>query len=87
MIIDVKQIGERVERETPVISRIRSEIHKVIVGQEELIDGLLMVLFCNNYVLIEGCAGPGKNPFGYDPCRNDPGDIPKVSVHTGPAAC
>ena len=60
MAVDVKQIGERVEKESEVISRIRAEIHKVIVGQESLIDGLLLALLCNNHVLIEGVPGLAK---------------------------
>lgn len=60
MTVDVKQIGERVEKEARVIERIRAEIHKVIVGQDALIDGLLMALFCNNHVLIEGVPGLAK---------------------------
>jgi len=60
MTVDVKQIGKRVEKESVIIHRIRSEIHKVIVGQESLIDGLLMALLCNNHVLIEGVPGLAK---------------------------
>ena len=60
MAIDVKQISEKVERESAVIGLIRSEIHKVIVGQEELIDGLILALLCNNHVLIEGVPGLAK---------------------------
>ena len=60
MSIDVRQIGEDVANESPVISRIRTEIHKVIVGQEKLIDGLLLALLCNNHVLIEGVPGLAK---------------------------
>jgi MoxR-like ATPase len=60
MAVDVKQIGERVEKESAVINRIRTEIHKVIVGQEKLIDGLLLALLCNNHVLIEGVPGLAK---------------------------
>ena len=60
MAVDVKQIGERVEKESAVINRIRSEIHKVIMGQEKLIDGLLLALLCNNHVLIEGVPGLAK---------------------------
>ncbi len=60
MAVDVKQIGERVEKESAVINKIRSEIHKVIVGQEKLIDGLLLALLCNNHVLIEGVPGLAK---------------------------
>jgi len=60
MSVDVKQIGEQVANESPVINRIRTEIHKVIVGQEKLIDGLLIALLCNNHVLIEGVPGLAK---------------------------
>jgi MoxR-like ATPase len=60
MSIDVRQIGEEVANESPVINRIRTEIHKVIVGQEKLIDGLLRALLCNNHVLIEGVPGLAK---------------------------
>ena len=60
MAIDVKQISEKVEKESAVIGLIRSEIHKVIVGQEELIEGLILALLCNNHVLIEGVPGLAK---------------------------
>ena len=49
MSIDVKQIGERVEKESPVIQQIRTEMHKIIVGQDELIDGLILALLCSNH--------------------------------------
>jgi MoxR-like ATPase len=60
MTVDVKKIGEQVEKESTVINKIRTEIHKVIVGQDELIDGLIMALLCNNHVLIEGVPGLAK---------------------------
>ena len=60
MTVDVKQIGERVLKESPVIQQIRTEMHKIIVGQDELIDGLILALLCNNHVLIEGVPGLAK---------------------------
>ncbi len=60
MAVDVKQINEQVEKESSVINQIRMEVHKVIVGQEELIDGLILSLLCNNHVLIEGVPGLAK---------------------------
>ncbi len=60
MAVDVKQINEQVEKESSVINQIRIEAHKVIVGQEELIDGLILALLCNNHVLIEGVPGLAK---------------------------
>jgi MoxR-like ATPase len=60
MAVDVKQIGEKVEKESSLIRRIRDEMHRVIVGQDELIDGLILALLCNNHVLIEGVPGLAK---------------------------
>jgi MoxR-like ATPase len=60
MAVDVKQIGEKVEKESQVINRIRTALHSVIVGQEALIDRLLIALLCNNHVLIEGVPGLAK---------------------------
>lgn len=60
MSIDVKQIGEKVEKESLVLARVRSEIEKVIIGQEHMIERLLIGLLCNNHVLIEGVPGLAK---------------------------
>ncbi|HSG27592.1 MAG TPA: MoxR family ATPase [Candidatus Krumholzibacterium sp.] len=60
MSIDVKQIGEKVARESAILSRIRGEIGKIIVGQEYMVERLLIGLLCNNHVLIEGVPGLAK---------------------------
>ncbi len=60
MSIDVKKIGEKVEKESAVLARVRSEIGKVIIGQEYMIERLLVGLLCNNHVLIEGVPGLAK---------------------------
>jgi MoxR-like ATPase len=43
-----------------MINSIRNEIKKVIVGQEYLIDRLLITLLCNEHLLIEGVPGLAK---------------------------
>jgi len=60
MTVDVKQIGERVQKEGELLSRIRGEIRKVIVGQDVLVERLLVGLLCNHHVLIEGVPGLAK---------------------------
>ena len=60
MAVDVIQLGEIVKKELAVLNQIRKEIGKVIVGQTELIDRLLIALLCNNHVLIEGVPGLAK---------------------------
>jgi len=60
MAIDVKQIGDRVQKESALLARIRSEMHRVIVGQDALVERLLVALLCNGHVLIEGVPGLAK---------------------------
>jgi MoxR-like ATPase len=42
------------------INQIRSEVAKVVVGQENMIDGLLIGLLCDGHILIEGIPGLAK---------------------------
>jgi MoxR-like ATPase len=42
------------------IEAIRSEVAKVVVGQEKMIDGLLIGLLCEGHILIEGIPGLAK---------------------------
>ncbi|WP_295056335.1 MoxR family ATPase [Sulfuricurvum sp.] len=43
-----------------IINQIRSEVAKVVVGQEKMIDGLLIGLLCDGHILIEGIPGLAK---------------------------
>jgi len=49
-----------VERATGQLSRVRDEIAKIIVGQREVIDGVLICLVAGGHVLLEGVPGLGK---------------------------
>ncbi|MBU0482925.1 MAG: AAA family ATPase [Proteobacteria bacterium] len=60
MSIDVMQINELVEKENTLLQNIRGEIGKVIIGQTQLVERLLIALLCNNHVLIEGVPGLAK---------------------------
>jgi len=42
------------------IKAIKSEVAKVVVGQEKMIDGLLIGLLCEGHILIEGIPGLAK---------------------------
>ncbi len=42
------------------LSAIKSEIQKVIVGQDEMIDALLIGLLCDGHILLEGVPGLAK---------------------------
>ena len=42
------------------LEEIKNEVRKVIVGQDEMIDGLLIGLLCEGHVLLEGVPGLAK---------------------------
>ena len=56
--IDV--INEKVRNESAFIETLVREIEKVIVGQRYLIDRLLIGLFANGHILVEGVPGLAK---------------------------
>ncbi len=41
-------------------SRISKEVHKVIVGQDEVLDEMLLTMFCGGHALLEGVPGLAK---------------------------
>ncbi|MEE8557382.1 MAG: AAA family ATPase, partial [Myxococcota bacterium] len=42
------------------IQRVRAEMGRVLVGQTDLVDGLLIALACHRHVLVEGVPGLAK---------------------------
>src|ERR1700722_1431004 len=45
---------------TAQLKRVRDEIGKIIVGQQEVVDGVLICLLAGGHVLLEGVPGLGK---------------------------
>ena len=60
MSVDVREISQAVAQESALLQAVRREIGKVIVGQQTMIDRLLVAMLCNNHVLIEGVPGLAK---------------------------
>ena len=52
--------GERVETFVQSYGRLEQEVHKVIVGHDEIVDQVLVALFAGGHVLLEGVPGLGK---------------------------
>src|SRR5437868_12034181 len=48
------------DRATDGLARVREEIAKIIVGQREVIEGVLICLIAGGHVLLEGVPGLGK---------------------------
>ena len=60
MDTQVKEIHAKVEREISTIEAIQSEMNKIIVGQREMVEGLLVGLFTGGHILVEGVPGLAK---------------------------
>ncbi|TDJ59132.1 MAG: MoxR family ATPase [Planctomycetota bacterium] len=58
--LDVKHIGEQVQAASAPFRRLLEEMHRVIVGQDELLHGMLLGLLANGHILIEGVPGLAK---------------------------
>jgi MoxR-like ATPase len=57
---EIRAINERIERESVVVQTITAEVSKAIVGQQYLINRLLVGLLADGHVLIEGVPGLAK---------------------------
>jgi MoxR-like ATPase len=60
MYSDVRAINELVERESAFVDAIVQEVGKVIVGQEAMVERLLIGLLTSGHVLLEGVPGLAK---------------------------
>lgn len=60
MTTNVQEISEKVKEQSAVVAQLRSEIAKNIVGQQYMIDRLLIGLFSNGHILLEGVPGLAK---------------------------
>jgi len=58
--VDIKTINEMIQRESAFVDSLTSEIGKVIVGQKQMVDRLLIGLLCNGHILLEGVPGLAK---------------------------
>ncbi len=58
--ININEINERVQQEATFIDVLKFEINKVIVGQDKMIDRLLIGLLGKGHILLEGVPGLAK---------------------------
>jgi MoxR-like ATPase len=57
----VKKISElEIKRCATNIEKLKKEMSKIILGQEEIVNGLILGLLCNAHVLVEGVPGIAK---------------------------
>lgn len=59
-MVNIKELSERIERESLFVDTLQMEMGKVIVGQKHLVDSLLIGLLSNGHILLEGVPGLAK---------------------------
>jgi MoxR-like ATPase len=57
---DIKALNEKIEKESAFVDLLSMEMRKVIIGQEHMIESLLIGLLSNGHILLEGVPGLAK---------------------------
>ena len=57
---DINKINEKINKESAIIDIIMLEMNKVIVGQKNMTERLMIALLANGHVLLEGVPGLAK---------------------------
>src|ERR1700746_140453 len=57
---DIKELNERIQRESAFVDLLSMEMDKVIVGQKYMVERLLIGLLSNGHILLEGVPGLAK---------------------------
>lgn len=58
--MDIKTINEMIQRESAFVDNLTTEVGKVIVGQKQMVERLIIGLLCNGHILLEGVPGLAK---------------------------
>jgi MoxR-like ATPase len=58
--MDIKELNERIQKESSFVDILTMEMNKVIVGQKNMVDRLLIGLLANGHILLEGVPGLAK---------------------------
>jgi MoxR-like ATPase len=60
MQTDIKELNERIQKESEFVNLINQEMHKVIIGQKHMVERLMIGLLANGHILLEGVPGLAK---------------------------
>src|SRR5210317_1754131 len=60
MSVDISELNEKIARDSAFISALRNEVSKAIVGQNHMVDSLLIGLLAKGHILLEGVPGLAK---------------------------
>lgn len=60
MEVDLMALNQAIKKESVFVEKMFSEVSKVVVGQREMVEGILMGLLTGGHVLLEGVPGLAK---------------------------
>ena len=58
--IDIRELNERIERQSAFVTNLMTGMDQVIVGQKHLVESLLIGLLSDGHILLEGVPGLAK---------------------------
>ena len=58
--IDIRELNERIERQSAFVTNLTTDMDQIIVGQKHLVESLLIGLLSDGHVLLEGVPGLAK---------------------------
>jgi MoxR-like ATPase len=57
---DIRELNEKIQNQSGFIDRLKQEVGRVIIGQNQMLDRLLIGLLTNGHILLEGVPGLAK---------------------------
>ncbi len=58
--VNIRELNEKIEKESSFVDLITMEMNKVIVGQKHLVENLMIGLLADGHILLEGVPGLAK---------------------------
>ncbi len=58
--VNIKELNDRIQKESAFVDILSLEMGKVIVGQKHLVENLMIALLANGHILLEGVPGLAK---------------------------
>ena len=86
LTLDSAELKERIERFRTVRDEILAQVHQVIVGQDEVLEQILIALFVGGHCLITGLPGTAKTLMVRTIAQTLGLRVQAHSVHAGPDA-
>lgn len=76
--VDIMALNAAIKQESQFIEKMMTEINKVVVGQKDMVEGIMMGLLTGGHILLEGVPGLAKTLTISTVCRSISLDFQRV---------